>query len=671
MHLRECVAFSRKHFCGETAVCQVLSPFVIEDALSAHPSVGACVAFAIPHGELGETVGLMAVISAGQRPVSLEALRTFALSQGKLRVQALPAVLVWSTPKSGFSKGRTGKPLRIGLAARLGLEDNLDTGGSNSRDNGDGDSGCNCWIARKRYHQGNEEGWQLEPWRDDQHEDVCVAPVSDLNASAKVALHNYATTASSTKQENEHAVRIVTESVRRLAVAAIGLTPGVAADDIITADGVLLDRGLDSMSATGFVDDVFALYVSPLVAAATDSRTANLSASPSATSSSASVPSVHETPWTTEILRTHSTPRKIAVALCDLAATVCRESVGTEKCSSPSVVRVGTEVDESQRKRAVAKSAARRAAKRAPRLSKDERRAAFAAQSSDKWVGGTATTKTTESATLVENASVPSSGLHHAKHGDLASLRVLIEGGRGWDASAVRDRHGLTALQWAAGGGHLEVVEYLLEGGRGGDVDARSKDGRTALMWSCRNGALAVAQRLVYAGADPHAVSKKGVSCLHWAVWGQQPELAEWLLGTPNSLDLEGCSDAGCNAAIWAASSGGLDIAQWLHKQGANFLALNHWGHGVVNKAAWRGHLDLLRWMFREIPGTLDQLFLRDYAGFVPVELAAQAGHDGTARFLTETMEKHPQNFRPAITGDPVVHQHKLIELGLTDPNAL
>jgi ankyrin repeat protein len=32
-----------------------------------------------------------------------------------------------------------------------------------------------------------------------------------------------------------------------------------------------------------------------------------------------------------------------------------------------------------------------------------------------------------------------------------------------WDAAAVRDRHGLTALQWAAGGGHLEVVEYLLQ----------------------------------------------------------------------------------------------------------------------------------------------------------------------------------------------------------------
>ena len=133
-------------------------------------------------------------------------------------------------------------------------------------------------------------------------------------------------------------------------------------------------------------------------------------------------------------------------------------------------------------------------------------------------------------------------------------------------------------------------------------------------MWSCRNGALRVAERLVDAGASPRAVSKKGVSCLHWAVWGQQPELAGWLLSPPRSLELEGRSEAGCNAAVWAAASGGLAIAQWLHEQGADFTSLNHWGHGVVNKAAWRGHLELLRWMFAALPATIEQLFLRDYA---------------------------------------------------------
>lgn len=55
----------------------------------------------------------------------------------------------------------------------------------------------------------------------------------------------------------------------------------------------------------------------------------------------------------------------------------------------------------------------------------------------------------------------------------------------------------------------------------------------------------------------------------------------------------------------------------------------------------------------------------------MPVELATEAGHEETACYLQEIMVQHPQEFRPAITEDPVVHQHKLTELGLTDPNAL
>ena len=215
------------------------------------------------------------------------------------------------------------------------------------------------------------------------------------------------------------------------------------------------------------------------------------------------------------------------------------------------------------------------------------------------------------------------------------------------------------------------MVSFLLTQADPEGVDRRSKDGRTALMWACRNGCRDVAEALVAAGADPHAVSRKGVSCLHWAVWGQQPEIAGWLLDAPHSLPLEARSDAGCNAAIWAAASGGLGIAQWLHGRGADFTALNHWGHGVLNKAAWRGHLPLLEWMLDKVPGVEDQLFLQDFAGFVPVELADQAGHDETVAFLEARMRARPQSYRRAIEDDPEVHQHKLKELGLVDPNAL
>jgi hypothetical protein len=45
------------------------------------------------------------------------------------------------------------------------------------------------------------------------------------------------------------------------------------------------------------------------------------------------------------------------------------------------------------------------------------------------------------------------------------------------------------------------------------------------------------------------------------------------------------------------------------------------------------------------------------HQGFVPLELAAEAGHEETACYLREVMAEHPQEFRPAITDDPVVRK--------------
>jgi hypothetical protein len=71
------------------------------------------------------------------------------------------------------------------------------------------------------------------------------------------------------------------------------------------------------------------------------------------------------------------------------------------------------------------------------------------------------------------------------KTGDLAAVQLKVA--LGWNAKSMVDRHGLTALQWAAGGGHLAVVVYLLAE-CGVKVDTPNKEGRTPLMWACRNG---------------------------------------------------------------------------------------------------------------------------------------------------------------------------------------
>lgn len=258
-------------------------------------------------------------------------------------------------------------------------------------------------------------------------------------------------------------------------------------------------------------------------------------------------------------------------------------------------------------------------------------RAARKAARRAKYEGGNGTRS-------LESAATPGSSLNLAKCGDTAGLQRLHTQG-GVDLNAVVDRHGLTPLQWAAGGGHLTTVRYLVDEAHC-PVDKSNKEGRTPLMWACRNGHLDVATFLVERGANVHAVTRKGVSALHWATWGGSVDVARWLLSL--GLDLEALSNAGCNSAVWAAAAGRVAMCQFLLDQGADFNKVNHWGHGVVSKASWHGHTTMLKWLF-EHTNVIEQLFIINHVGEIPVELAEQAGHTETRDFMLATMRDNPR----------------------------
>ncbi len=81
-----------------------------------HPAVSQAVAFALPDQRLGEDVGAAVVLRAGARATDLE-LRRFAAA--RLADFKVPRTIVFL---EAVPKGPTGKPQRIGLAARLGLD---------------------------------------------------------------------------------------------------------------------------------------------------------------------------------------------------------------------------------------------------------------------------------------------------------------------------------------------------------------------------------------------------------------------------------------------------------------------------------------------------------------------------------------------------------------------
>jgi acyl-CoA synthetase (AMP-forming)/AMP-acid ligase II len=92
-----------------------ISPREIDEALMAHPAVAQAVAFAMPHGKLGEDVAA-AVVLRGSMSTDERALRDF-LSERLADFKVPRRILILDE----IPKGATGKLQRIGLAAKLGL----------------------------------------------------------------------------------------------------------------------------------------------------------------------------------------------------------------------------------------------------------------------------------------------------------------------------------------------------------------------------------------------------------------------------------------------------------------------------------------------------------------------------------------------------------------------
>src|SRR5439155_601296 len=85
-----------------------------------------------------------------------------------------------------------------------------------------------------------------------------------------------------------------------------------------------------------------------------------------------------------------------------------------------------------------------------------------------------------------------------ARVGTLASVKALVA--RGATVDSKDEKHGQTALMWAAAEGHAPVVEMLIE--VGADFKARLASGMTPLLFASREGHSDVVRALLKAGVD-------------------------------------------------------------------------------------------------------------------------------------------------------------------------
>lgn len=86
---------------------------------------------------------------------------------------------------------------------------------------------------------------------------------------------------------------------------------------------------------------------------------------------------------------------------------------------------------------------------------------------------------------------------------------------------------GWTPLHYAATGGHVEIIQLLLD--ESAYIDAESPNGSTPLMMAARYGNAKSVQLLLNEGADFEVKNQLGLTALDFAIQGKRPEAIKLL----------------------------------------------------------------------------------------------------------------------------------------------
>ncbi|KAH3761217.1 TKL protein kinase [Pelomyxa schiedti] len=211
--------------------------------------------------------------------------------------------------------------------------------------------------------------------------------------------------------------------------------------------------------------------------------------------------------------------------------------------------------------------------------------------------------------------------------------------------------YGCNCILLAAGCGQVELLNKMKASGVPVLIKAKPY-GLTALMYAAMGGNLEAMQWLVGQGAIVAETDAMGNSVISFAAYSGNIQLMEWLTQSPQGLSISQTAQDGSTPQHWSARKGNQPMLEWLLRAGSNLKAESFLGT-VLHLACRSGNLLLVRYIcdkMYEMGIYRKNINKKNALGNTPLDEALSAGSYYVAGHLRE------KNAESQANNDPRTH---------------
>ena len=211
-----------------------------------------------------------------------------------------------------------------------------------------------------------------------------------------------------------------------------------------------------------------------------------------------------------------------------------------------------------------------------------------------------------------------------ALKGDLGMVKELLA--KDPSLVNVKGRNEKAPLHWAAQGGHLEIVKYLIA--KGAAIDELNIQKETALVYAAEGGHLKVAELLIAKGANVNIKTTLDASPIHYALWSGRTEMFKLLL--KKGADFKLSRGEGFTMLHEAAGGESAEIVALLLKKGMAADLKTSFGATPLHYAALNGTPEIVSLLIKK--GADVNAVSQN--GWWPLDLAVKKGQQEVVAML-------------------------------------